>query len=287
MRPLIVFGAAGQVGRTVTHMAMSRNIALHAYTRSDVDICDAAAVTRAIAGAGFVVNCAAYTAVDKAEDEPDTALAINAVAPGVMAAACAVGDVPLLHISTDYVFGNPLGRPWREDDAIAPQNIYGQSKADGEAAVRAACAKHLILRTAWVYDSEGKNFVLTMLQLGADRAELKIVGDQHGGPTSAEDIATAILRMVEIANEPGFTDWGTYHFSGAPATTWFDFAQSIFKGAATPRLTAISTAQYPTPARRPLYSVLDCSKIAQKFGITQPDWQKSLDKVLEVVRGAS
>ena len=284
MKPLIIFGAAGQVGRNLTRLAMARGAAVKSYIRSDVDIMNETAIADAVAGADFVVNCAAYTAVDKAESEPQEAFAINATAPGLMAAACAKQDIPFLHISTDYVFGNPIGRPWREDDPVAPLNVYGQSKAAGEKAVRDVWAKHLILRTAWVYDSEGRNFVLTMLRLGAEKPELKIVGDQQGGPTSAADIAHAILRMVESASDSGFDGWGIYHFAGAPATTWFDFAAAIFAtaGNGTPKLTAITTADYPTPARRPPYSVLDCGKIAAKFGITQPDWHESLAKVLEV-----
>ncbi len=283
MKQIVIFGAAGQVGRAVTRLAESHGHETIALTRQDVDLNNKDEVVRAVGDAGFVINCAAFTAVDKAENEQEAAFAVNAVAPGIMAEACKLQDVPLLHISTDYVFGEPVGRPWREDDPIAPLNLYGRSKADGEAAVRAAWDKHLILRTAWVYDAEGKNFVLTMLKLGAERDELKIVGDQQGGPTSAEDIAAAMLRMIRVADNSSFDGWGTYHFSGAPATTWFDFAAAIFAGREKPKLTRIGTADYPTPARRPPYSVLDCNKIQTRFGISQPDWHKSLDKVLEVV----
>jgi dTDP-4-dehydrorhamnose reductase len=282
MKPLVIFGAAGQVGRSVTRLAVKKGMTARGYVREEVDITQSQDIARAIEGAGFVINCAAYTAVDKAESEPAVAFAVNATAPGVMATACREQDIPLLHISTDYVFGEPIGRPWREEDAVAPLNVYGHSKAAGESAVQGAWHKHLILRTAWVYDSEGKNFVLTMLRLARDRPELSVVGDQQGGPTSAQDIAQAILHMVETASDPAFTGWGIYHFTGAPATTWFDFATAIF-GDKGPRLTRITTADYPTPARRSPYSVLDCSKIAAAFGIRQPDWHKSLDKVLEVV----
>lgn len=288
LRPFVIFGAQGQVGRMLSRHATAQGLEVKAFTRGEVDITDPADVRDAVAGASFVVNCAAYTAVDKAESEPDAAFAVNARAPGLMAEACRDADVPLLHISTDYVFGEPKGRAWREDDASGPLNVYGRSKLEGEVAVRDAWHKHLILRTAWVYDSEGKNFVLTMLRLGAERPELKIVGDQHGGPTSADDIAVAILRMAGAAGQPGFDGWGTYHFAGGPPTTWFDFASAIFdRGAggpdAAPRLVRIATADFPTPARRPPFSVLDCGKILQRFGIDQPDWRKSLDKVLEVI----
>ena len=228
-----------------------------------------------------MVNCAAYTAVDKAETEQEAAYLINAEAPALIAGLCGEHDIPFLHISTDYVFGQSLGRPWREDDPVDPPNVYGLSKQAGEAGVRDANPRHLILRTAWVYDSEGSNFVRTMLRLGATRDELRVVGDQHGGPTAAEDIALAILAMTDAASKPDFSQWGTYHFTGAPATTWYDFAAAIFEGHATPKLTRIATSDYPTPAARPAYSVLDCRKIETVFGIAQPDWRMSLAKVLE------
>jgi dTDP-4-dehydrorhamnose reductase len=280
-KPLIILGAGGQVGRQLATQAARQGVAARAHGRQEADITSAGAVAKAIDGAGFVVNCAAYTAVDKAESERDAAYAVNAEAPALIAQACAARGIPVLHISTDYVFGETQGRPWREDDPVDPPNVYGLSKEAGEAAVRAANPRHLILRTAWVYDSEGSNFVRTMLRLGATRDELRVVGDQHGGPTAAEDIALAILAMIAKASTPGFADWGTYHFTGAPETTWFDFAAAIFAGRATPKLTRITTADYPTPAKRPAYSVLDCGKIAHVFGIAQPDWRVSLAKVLQ------
>ncbi len=286
-RAITIFGAAGQVGRRLSLVATARGIPVRALARAECDIASPGDLARAVRGSGFAVNCAGYTAVDKAESERDLAHAANALAPGLMAAACAREDVPLLHISTDYVFGSGKDKPWREDDPVAPLNLYGTTKARGEAAVRAALPHHLILRTSWVYDSQGRNFVLTMLRLGKERGELRVVGDQHGGPTSAEDIAGAIVRMIERAASPGFEKWGTYHFSGAPQTTWFEFAAAIFAGRDTPKLTRILAAEYPTPARRPLNSVLDCSKVSAAFGIAQPDWHRSLEKVMTEISDAA
>lgn len=275
---LVIFGAGGQVGRELAELAQAQGLAVRAFARAEVDITDAAAVAEAVRGADFVANCAAYTAVDKAEAERDRAFAVNATGPGVIAQACATAGAALLHISTDYVFRGDGDRPWREDDPIAPLSVYGETKAAGEAAVRAALPRHVILRTAWVFAAHGNNFVRTMLRLGAERPELRIVADQRGGPTPAADIAAAILAIRGQALAPGFDGWGTFHFAGAPATTWHDFAAAIFaaKGGAGPVLHAIATADYPTPARRPSNSVLDCGKISRVFGLGQPDWRQAL-----------
>jgi dTDP-4-dehydrorhamnose reductase len=281
MTTLIVLGANGQVGRNVVRLAGAQGRNVTAYSRAELDITDAAALAEAITPDSFVLNCAAYTAVDQAETERDLAWAINGTAPGEIAKVCAAKNAALLHISTDYVFGQPLGRLWRELDPLAPQNEYGRGKVAGELAVAAALPRHLILRTSWVFDDEGKNFVRTMLRLGGERPELRIVGDQQGGPTAAADIAAAMLAMVDQANDPSFSGWGTYHYSGAPATTWYEFAEAIFAGRQTPKLVKITTAEFPTPAQRPLYSVLDCRKIRQVFGIEQPDWRVALNEMLQ------
>lgn len=282
---LVVFGAGGQVGRELAELAQARGLAVRALARSEVDITDAAAVSEAVRGADFVANCAAYTAVDKAESERDQAFAVNATAPGVIARACADAGAVLLHISTDYVFRGDGDRPWREDDPIAPLSVYGESKAAGEAAVRAALPRHVILRTAWVFAAHGHNFVRTMLRLGAERPELRIVADQRGGPTPAADIAAAILAIRDRALASGFSDWGTFHFAGSPATTWHDFAAAIFaeRGGAAPVLHPIATVEYPTPARRPSNSVLDCSKIGRVFGLAQPGWRRALSPIVRAM----
>lgn len=279
---LVIFGASGQVGRELAEAAWTQGLDVRAFARSEVDITDAAAVAEAVRGADFVANCAAYTAVDKAESERDRAFAVNATAPGVIARACAGAGAALVHISTDYVFRGDGDRPWREDDPIAPLSVYGESKAAGEAAVREVLQRHVILRTAWVFAAHGHNFMRTMLRLGAERPELRIVADQHGGPTPAAAIAAAILAIRGQALAPGFDGWGTFHFAGAPATTWHDFAAAIFaaKGGAAPVLHAIATADYPTPARRPSNSVLDCGKISHVFGLGQPDWRSALSAMV-------
>lgn len=279
---LVILGAGGQVGRELSDLARARGLDVRAFARSEVDITDAAAVAAALRGTDFVANCAAYTAVDKAETDRDQAFAVNATGPGVIATACAEAGAALLHISTDYVFRGDGDRPWREDDPIAPLSVYGESKAAGEAAVRAALPRHVILRTAWVFAAHGHNFVRTMLRLGAERPELRIVADQRGGPTPAADIAAAILAIRERALAPGFDGWGTYHLAGAPATTWHGFAAAIFaeKGGAAPVLHAIVTSDYPTPARRPSNSVLDCGKIGRVFGVAQPDWRRALSAMV-------
>lgn len=231
-----------------------------------------------------VINAAAYTAVDKAESEPDLAYAINARGPGSLAAACAERGVPLIHISTDYVFDGSKTSPYREDDAIAPLGVYGQSKADGEAAVRHSNPRHVIARTSWVYGPDGANFLKTMQRLAATRDEIGVVGDQHGAPTYTDDLASALLGIaIELAQSPQDAAWGTYHIAGGGQTTWHGFASEIFAhhraaGHKVPRLNEISTAQYPTPARRPAYSVLDQAKIGASFGVKMPDWRDSLTR---------
>ena len=279
--PLIIFGANGQVGRNVVRLAEAQGRPFTAYTRAELDITSAAALEKAIAPDSWVVNCAAYTNVDQAETDREAVWAANATAPSLIARICAAKGARLAHISTDYVFGRSLGRPWREFDPLDPQNEYGRTKLAGELAVRAALPRHLILRTSWVFDDEGKNFVRTMLRLGAERPELKIVGDQQGGPTAATDIAATLLTMIDQAGQPDFAQWGAYHYSGAPATTWYKFAEAILAGRSTAKLTEITTAQFPTPARRPLYSVLDCRRIEHVFGIKQPDWRESLETILQ------
>jgi dTDP-4-dehydrorhamnose reductase len=237
-------------------------------------------------GATVVINAAAYTAVDRAESEAQAAIAVNRDGAAHIAQACARTGVPLIHLSTDYVFdGRAIGHAYREDDPIAPVSVYGASKAEGEQAVRDATARHAIVRTAWVYSPHGQNFVRTMLRLGQERPELGIVADQHGCPTAAADIADALVtmavRMVR-SDDAGAADlYGTFHFSGTGPTTWYGFAQEIFRQAAhhgrpVPKLRPIATTDYPTPAARPANSVLDCQHLRTVYGIAAPPWQESL-----------
>lgn len=285
---LLVFGRNGQVGHELQRR-LPPGVTACVLDRSTVDITRQDAVARAIASAGcdVVVNAAAHTAVDQAESEPEAAFAANAEGPAFMAEACAAAGLPLVHISTDYVFDGSKAGAYVEDDPIAPLGVYGKSKAVGEQAVRERLPEHVILRTSWVFSAHGKNFVKTMLRLGAERDALRIVADQTGCPTAAADIADAVLAIArQVSGRPAGTPWGTYHYCGAERTTWHGFAQAVFDlrrdvtGQPSPRLEAIRTAEYPTPARRPMNSEMDCRRIAQAFGITAPDWRRSLSAVM-------
>lgn len=278
----LVFGTTGQVARELALTAAG--VELTALGRGEVDLADAAACAAAVAGAeaDVVINAAAYTAVDQAEDEPTLAQTINGAAPGAMARAAAAKGVPFLHVSTDYVFDGAPGRPWREDDPTGPLGAYGMSKRAGEEAVLAAGGDAVILRTAWVFSSHGRNFVKTMLGVGRGRDEMRVVGDQRGGPTPARDIAEALWTIAR-ARLAGRGAPGIYHFAGAPAVSWAEFAEAVFAEsgwAERPRVTAIATADWPTRARRPANSVLDCGAISRAFGIAQPDWRAGLARVV-------
>lgn len=280
----LVFGESGQVARELARAAAARGIEARFLGRAQADLADPEACARAVrtAGADIIVNAAAYTAVDQAEDELELAARVNGAAPGEMAAAAAAKGVPFLHISTDYVFDGAPGRPWREDDATGPLGAYGASKLAGEKAVALAAPDHAILRTAWVFSAHGKNFVKTMLTVGRGRPEMRVVGDQRGGPTPARDIASALWTMAE-AWAGGRGKAGIFHYAGAPAVSWAEFAEAIFERTGwseRPTVTAITTADWPTKAVRPANSVLDCSAIAAAYGIAQPDWRDGLDAVM-------
>ncbi|MFN3291867.1 MAG: dTDP-4-dehydrorhamnose reductase [Gemmobacter sp.] len=270
---VLVFGQTGQVARALARAARP-GLEIVTKGRAETDLEHPETCAAAIAARRWdaVVNAAAYTAVDRAEGDAARAMAVNAAAPGAMAAACAARGIPFLHISTDYVFDGSGDAPWRPDDAPAPLNAYGRSKLAGEIAVRAAGGAAAILRTSWVFSADGANFVRTMLRLGAERPALRVVDDQWGGPTPAAAIAEALLTMAGALAEgaPG----GTWHLAGAPPTTWARFARETFALAGRPcTVEPIATADYPTPARRPLNSRLDCATLTADFGITPPDWR--------------
>jgi dTDP-4-dehydrorhamnose reductase len=285
---LAVFGAGGQVGRVLVERAGG---AATGFDRAACDICDAAAVARALSAAdpSVVVNCAAYTAVDRAEEEPERAFAVNARGAANLARMAAERSLPIIHLSTDYVYAGTGSAPYLETAPVAPLNVYGASKAAGDTAVTGANPAHLLLRVSWVFGVHGSNFVKTMLRLGRERRELRVVDDQRGGPTEARDIADAIIVVATICCEPGFDAWGTYHFAGAPSTSWHGFAEEIFarSSAARPSLVKIATRDYPTPARRPLNSTIDCNRIRRVFGIEQPDWRSSLSRVMGQLAGGA
>lgn len=278
---LLVFGAGGQIGRALVERA---GPAARGADETECDICDPASVRRALMSPSVsaVANCAGYTAVDRAESDRERAFAVNAGGAGVVARAAAARRLPVIHLSTDYVYPGTKTGPHSEDDPISPINAYGASKAAGDCAVATGNPAHLILRVSWVFGVYGANFVKTMLRLGRERHELRIVADQIGGPTEARDIADAILTMAAACGRPGFSAWGTYHFTGMPTTSWHQFAAAIFARARPPApvLLPVASRDYQTQAARPLNSTLDCSRIRRVFQLEQPDWRISLSRVL-------
>jgi dTDP-4-dehydrorhamnose reductase len=252
-------------------------------TRQDCDLADEVSVRALVRRVrpDVIVNAAAYTAVDKAESDRERCFTINAATPSAMAAEAAALGAKLVHYSTDYVFGGDNATPYIEEDPTGPRNVYGASKLAGERGIAEAGGEFLILRTSWVYSNHGANFLKTMLRLGAERTELRIVADQRGAPTSAEAIAGATLRILKLAGEGGWTS-GLFHLTAAGATTWYGFAKAIFARAAgpTPSLVPITTAEYSTPAARPANSILSNDKFARAFGFRLPDWEQQLDAVM-------
>ncbi len=281
---ITIFGAGGQLGSALARRAAAREASVIAFARADADITDAHAVRRVLAATDIVVNAAAYTAVDRAESDAARAFAVNRDgAANVAEAATAIGAT-LIHMSTDYVFDGASSEPYTESDPIVPLGVYGRSKADGEAAVLRIAPTAVVLRTAWVYGLEGANFVKTMLRLGTEREVVRVVDDQRGSPSFADDLADAILTLAaRISVSPRSR---IYHLAGQGVATWHEFAREIFAEAAeqglrTPRLDAISTREYPTPAKRPANSVLDCRLIEHDFGIALPPWRDGLRRMLK------
>ncbi len=274
----LVFGRTGQVATELARLAPEATF----LGRDAADLADPAACAAAIRDRRpeAVINAAAYTAVDRAEEEEDLARLVNGAAPGAMARACADLGIPFVHVSTDYVFDGKGETPFAPGDPVAPLGAYGRTKLAGEEEVRGAGGAHAILRTSWVFSAHGGNFVKTMLRLSESRDALSIVDDQVGGPTPAADIAAACLGIAPIL-PVSRTLSGTYHFSGAPDTSWACFARETFDRAGRDvAVTGIPTAEYPTPAARPLNSRLDCSATEAAFGIPRPDWRRGLDAVL-------
>lgn len=284
---VLLFGANGQVGRETAALAQARGIDLVAVDRTRADIADPVAVARVFEDVKptLAINAAAYTAVDKAESDPETATRGNATGPGLLGERCARENVPLIHISTDYVFDGTKRGAYVEADPIAPLGVYGRTKAAGEAAVRAATERHVILRTSWVYGVHGANFLKTMLRLAGERDRLTIVADQRGCPTATRDIAEALLAVARQM-EAGTARFGTYHFAGTGVTTWHGFATAIIAEAARhtgrhPEVAAITTADYPTPARRPANSELDSSLFERTFRHRADPWQSRVKDVVD------
>jgi len=274
---IVVFGKTGQVATELQRLGD-----VMALGRDQVELLNPQACADAIRAhrPKAVINAAAYTAVDKAEEEEAVATVINGDAPAAMAQVCAELGIPLIHISTDYVFDGTGDTPWQPNDQTSPQNAYGRSKLVGEIGIRDSGAVHVILRTSWVVSAHGANFVKTMLLLSETRDALNVVANQIGGPTPARDIAAACLKMAEqlIADA---SKSGTYHYSGAPDVSWADFARVIFAQAGRAvTVTPVSTTDYPTPAKRPLNSRMDYGAMEQAFGIPRPDWRDGLKMIL-------
>ena len=285
---VLVTGARGQVGHELLRLA-PQGFEVIGLGSAELDISDADAIHREVERLQpqLIINAAAYTAVDKAETEIERAHAINRDGPSNLGRAAERLGIPVFHISTDYVFSGDACVPYRESDPTGPSGVYGASKLAGEQALAAVCVCHLILRTSWVFGAHGNNFVKTMLRLGRERTELSVVADQQGCPTSAASIARALWRLAQCYQQAGELRWGLYHYSGTPACTWHDFAQAIFSQAQQlgllarqPLVHAIASSQYPTPAKRPAWSVLDCSLLQQTQGIEAADWRVELKAVL-------
>jgi dTDP-4-dehydrorhamnose reductase len=288
MPRVLLLGAGGQLGMVLKRRLADENLtALTALTRAELDFTDAEAVRAAIwkAEPEIVVNAAAYTAVDKAESEPEVARLVNAVAPAVIADELARTNGWLIHYSTDYVFDGTGTEPWRETDATGPLSVYGQTKLDGELAIAATGCRHVILRTSWVYAEEGRNFFHTMLRLGRERDLLKVVDDQVGAPTTAEAIAEATLVVLRqlAASEDARDAVGVYHLTCGGSTSWCGFARAIFEAFSSrqkaPEVLPIPTVEYPTPAKRPRNSRLCCDKFFDQFGYRMPEWWDALRDV--------
>jgi len=294
---IMITGGEGQLGTELIAQSAAHGIEVLAPTLAEMDLTRLSHVDAfwdAFRPAA-VVNAAAYTAVDRAETEAELAFAVNAAAPAHLARRCSREGAPLIHISTDYVFDGLKGSPYLEEDPIAPLGVYGRSKAEGESAVRGALDRHLIIRTSWLYSAHGANFVKTVMRLAAERDELRIVDDQVGSPTCATDLAAAILAIADRLSAGEELPWGTYHYCGSGVTSWYGLARHVLETLvsrghmASVRITPIPTAQYPTPARRPPYSVLDCRRIESRFGLARPPWQSSVSRTVDRLRrvGAS
>jgi len=279
---LLVFGKTGQVAQELRRLCPT-GVEMQFLGREEADLSNPQTCIAAIENnaADIVINVAAFTAVDRAEEEQEMAEMVNGVAPAEMAKAAANKDIPFLHVSTDYVFDGAGDAPFPSNRPAAPLGVYGRSKYRGEEAVRAAGGRYVILRTSWVFSSHGGNFVKTMLRLGADRDRLTVVSDQIGGPTPASAIAVALLDIAH-AFQTDRGKSGTYHFSGMPDTSWAGFAREIFEQAKLPvEVIDIPTTDYPTPAQRPLNSRLDCSELEADYSISRPDWRIGLRNVLK------
>ena len=290
---ILVIGGIGQIGHELARARWPAGLATQFVERDRLDLARPAEVKAAVAAMRprLVINAGAYTAVDQAETERETAFAINRDGPAALAEACRELGAALIHFSTDYVFDGSKHGPYTEADPVCPLSVYGASKAEGDAAIAACLDRHVILRTSWVYSAVGHNFVKTMLRLGAERDELRIVDDQHGAPTAAAELARAAIHIAAALDAGKGDGFGVFNFTGAGETTWCSFARAIFAGAAErgakvpPRVRPIATEDYPLPAARPRNSRLDCAKISRVYGLVAKPWQDSLADCLDELMG--
>ncbi len=283
---IVILGANGQLGRELQR-AVPHEWSVQAVASSDCDLTNHKAIERLISeiGPDAVVNCAAYTAVDQAETERETADAVNWLAVENLARVAATAGAALVHISTDYVFDGESRAPYRESDPTAPINHYGAGKLRGEQAIAESGCRGITIRTQWLYSPYGKNFLKTILRLATQQREVRVVADQHGCPTAADDLAKAIVAILPAVVADRSLRGEVFHFASRGEATWCEFAEEIFRVAECDcRAVAITTDDYPTAARRPRNSVLDCSKICERFGVVQPDWRESLRRNIERIK---
>jgi len=285
---ILITGAGGQLGKKLSGISQT-SFDIFTFDRQVLDITDFQSVEKLVSDINpdCVINAAAYTAVDKAEAEPEQAFNVNRDGPMNLAKVCSLLDIPLIHISTDYVFsGNKLS-PYVETDEVKSINVYGESKWLGEEAVRDNCQKHIILRVSWVFGFYGNNFVKTIQRLAREREELRVVNDQFGAPTSTENISNVLMQIIKQIKISGFCGYGTYHYCDGPATSWFEFANAIvdetkqYEDLLVKTITPITTKEFPTPAKRQKNSRMDCGKLKNQFGIEQYSWQTALKKMVK------
>ena len=286
---ILVIGSNGQLGWELCRRGKNYDFNIIPVDIPEFEITDPYAVNKAVKqlDISLVINASAYTAVDSAESEPELAFAINRDGPAYLAASCAKAKIPLIHISTDYVFDGTKEGPYLETDPVSPMGVYGKSKAEGEAKVRETLKEHIIIRTAWLYGIHGNNFVKTMLRLGKEKETLRVVADQYGCPTYAADLAGAILTIAGQIRRRHNIPWGTYHYCGQGKTTWYGFAEKIFELArqydsfSIKKVIPVTTEEYPTPAKRPINSVMDCSLLTKEFNIVPLPWREILSLMLK------
>lgn len=288
---ILVFGTSGQLGYELMQQGISLKLDIHGadYPQTDITLLNQVSNAFTDFQPGLVINAAAYTNVDGAESEPELAMAINAGGPAHLARVCYEYQIPLIHISTDYVFDGTQGFPYRETDPVEPIGVYGRSKAAGETAVRSILDEHIILRTSWLYGAHGQNFVKTILRLACEKKEIRVVADQFGSPTHAADLAEAILKISDMLRQGAVEHWGTYHYCGRGIVSWHEFAQAIVDHCRqhgkikVKRVIPVTTADFPTKALRPGYSALDCGLLEKHFGISPIPWRNSLNLAIKAL----